>query len=58
MLKAIQADWNNKWILEQIEWIEDYYDGLSKVICKCKQQLTIILNLESPSSHKLYAANS
>ena len=30
MLKAVEAEWNNKWTLEQIKWVEERYDILSR----------------------------
>ncbi len=30
MLTAVEADWNNKWSLEQIEWVEERYQSLSR----------------------------
>ncbi len=50
MLKAVEADWNNKWTLEQIKWVEERYDTLSRTTRKRKQQLTGIPNLDSPSN--------
>ena len=50
MLKAVEADWNNKWTLEQIEWVEERYHSLSRTTRKRKQQLTGILNSDSVSN--------
>ena len=46
MLKAVEADWNNKSSLEQIAWVEEHYHSLSRTTRKQKQQLTGILNLD------------
>ncbi len=50
MLKAVEADWNNKWTLEQIEWVEERYHSLSRTTRKQKQQLTGIPNSDSTSN--------
>ena len=56
ILKAVKADWNNKWTLEQIEWVEERYDPLSRTTRKRKQELTGTPNL--PSNLEPNTANS
>ncbi len=31
MLKAVEVDWNNKWTLEQIEWVEERYHSKHRI---------------------------
>ena len=57
MLKAVEAKWNNKWTLEQIKWVEERYDILSKTTRKRKQELTGITNFESAGNLGSTAAN-
>ncbi len=40
ILTAVEADWNNKWSLEQIEWVEERYHSLSRTTRQRKQELT------------------
>jgi hypothetical protein len=39
MLKIIRFDWNNVWTFEQIKWIENHYETLSRVIKKRKHEI-------------------
>ncbi len=56
MLTAVEADWNNKWTLEQIEWVEERYYSLSRTTRKRKQELTSIPYLDSASNPELNMA--
>ncbi|MCJ1344272.1 hypothetical protein MMC31_002475 [Peltigera leucophlebia] len=56
MLEAVSAEWNNKWTLEQIEWVEERYHSLSRTTRKRKQELTGIPHLDSASNPKLNTA--
>ena len=47
MMKAVNEEWNNKWSLEQISWVEKRYYVLLKTTCKRKAELTSIPNLNS-----------
>ena len=58
ILKAVEADWNNKWTLEQIKWVEERYNSLSRITCKRKQQLIGITNFDSPGNPEPHTANS
>ncbi|MCJ1423720.1 hypothetical protein MMC29_001604 [Sticta canariensis] len=42
MVKAVAADWReNEWTLGQIQWVEEHYRTLSRMIIKRKQELTV-----------------
>ncbi|MCJ1346234.1 hypothetical protein MMC31_004449 [Peltigera leucophlebia] len=56
MLEAVAAEWNNKWTLEQIEWVEERYHSLSRATRKRKQELTGIPHLDSASNPELNTA--
>ncbi len=56
MLETIAADWYDEWTLKQIKWIEERYHTLSRITHKCKQELTVILHLNSASNHELNTA--
>lgn len=58
MLKAVDSEWNNKWTLEQISWVEDRYSTLSRITRKRKQEHTGIPNLDCPSHLEPNIANS
>ena len=58
MLEAVQAGWNNKWTLEQIEWVEERYHSSFRTTRERKQQLAGIPNLDSPSNPEPHTANS
>lgn len=58
MLKAIDSEWNNKWTLEQISWVEDRYSTLSIITRKRKQEHTGIPNLDCPGHLEPNTANS
>ena len=57
MLKAVKAKWNDEWTLEQIKWVEERYNILSKTTRKCKQELTGIINFNSAGNLGSTAAN-
>ncbi len=40
MLKAIQSEWNNKWTLDQIKWVEDRFSTMSRITRKRQLELT------------------
>ncbi|MCJ1422188.1 hypothetical protein MMC29_000067 [Sticta canariensis] len=48
MLKAVKADWHNKWTMEQIKWVEKRYNVLSKMTIKRKQEL---IGITSPPTN-------
>ena len=58
MLKAVKAEWNDEWTLEQIIWVERRYDKLSRITRKRKQELTGITNSESIGNLESTTANS
>ena len=57
MLKAVEAEWNDEWTLEQIKWVEKHYDTLSRITRKRKQELTGITNFESAGNLESTTAN-
>ena len=58
MLEVLIAEWNNKWTLEQIKYVEECYDSLSRTTRKHKQQITGIPNFDYLSNAKHYVTNS
>ncbi len=50
MLKAVAANWNNEWTLEQIKCVQERYHTLFRVTCQRKQKLTGTPNFDSTSN--------
>jgi hypothetical protein len=46
MLNMIRFDWNNVWTFDQIKWIENRFEILSRVIKKRKHEFDDIFNLD------------
>ncbi len=51
MLKIIRFDWNNIWTFEQIKWIENHYEFLSRVIKKRKHEINDTSNLDDTTTY-------
>jgi hypothetical protein len=51
MLKIIRFDWNNVWTFEQIKWVENHYEILSRVIRKRKHEINDISNLDDTTTY-------
>jgi hypothetical protein len=51
MLKIIRFDWNNVWTFEQIKWIENHYESLSRVIKKRKHEINDTSNLDDTTTY-------
>jgi hypothetical protein len=51
MLKIIRFDWNNIWTFEQIKWIENHYESLSRVIKKRKHEINDTSNLDDTTTY-------
>jgi hypothetical protein len=51
MLKIIRFDWNNVWTFEQIKWVENHYETLSRVIKKWKHEINDISNLDDTTTY-------
>jgi hypothetical protein len=58
MLKIIRFDWNNIWTFEQIKWIENHYETLSRVIKKRKHEINDISNLDETYSFESTAESN
>jgi hypothetical protein len=51
MLKNIRFDWNNVWTFEQIKWVENHYEFLSRVIKKRKHEINDTSNLDDTTTY-------
>jgi hypothetical protein len=51
MLNIIRFDWNNVWTFEQIKWIENHYEFLSRVIKKRKHEINDTSNLDDTTTY-------
>jgi hypothetical protein len=51
MLKIIRFDWNNIWTFEQIKWVENHYEFLSRVIKKRKHEINDTSNLDDTTTY-------
>jgi hypothetical protein len=50
MLKIIRFDWHNVWTFEQIKWVENHYEFLSRVIKKRKHEINDTSNFDDTTT--------